>query len=86
MIPTKDLFNLHFESAQFKDQERSIWIFRTDRSLDHVPSKDMKQMSQDLWARLRNPNSKNYLMNQKLPLPLDFIETCIALRQNPEGI
>jgi hypothetical protein len=53
---SKDLFSHEFEINKPGDlkEQWSIWIFRTDRVLDHVPSWEIKQMSADLWSWLRN--------------------------------
>jgi len=69
--------HLVFSLKKIQDSSRYLRIVKSDRILDHIPSQEMKIMSQNLFKNLRE-NAKNLLL-QTSPISFDFMTGTILV-------
>lgn len=70
-------------------------IFKSHNALDHLPSKELKAMSFELWSHMKNggdlqfeglKEAHNSLLKLSRPIPLDFIKCVVAFNETTDGV
>ncbi len=90
VLRAKESEGAHLFESELGEVNRPLKLFKSQRVIDHLPSRELKAMSHDLHTRLLGLGadlgpSPAPLIDSPLPLPIDFTRCVMGLRTTLSG-